>query len=213
MPGPTEPVHAVTSSAVHPTDDPAAAELITAAVRTMAEKGYHGTSVRDIAGAAGVAVGSLYNYFGSKHGLLAVILNRGMDGLVETTESALLNAGTDPAERLRAIVGVHVRRHAESPLESLLGNSELRSLEPSAREVIVTKRDVQQRMFERVIADGVDRGSFHTTNPRETARFIITACTAVATWFRPDGPLTADEITTRYQAVALDAAGFRGPRS
>ncbi|MFW0794954.1 TetR/AcrR family transcriptional regulator [Gordonia sp. CPCC 205515] len=211
MRGSTDPLSTAPSSAVYPTDDPAAADLITAAVQTMAAKGYHGTSVRDIAGSAGVAVGSLYNYFGSKHGLLALILNRGMDNLVENTEDALLQAGTDPVERLRAIVGVHVGRHTRSPLESLLGNSELRSLEPDARAVIVTKRDVQQRMFERVIADGVARGVFHTAHPRETALFVISACTAVATWFRPDGALPAAEVTARYQDVALDAVGYRRP--
>ncbi len=67
------------SFAVRGTDDKVAATLITAAVATMAAKGYHGTSVRDIASEAGVAVGSLYNYFGSKQELLALILNRGLD--------------------------------------------------------------------------------------------------------------------------------------
>ena len=210
MPDAPEPV---ASSAVRPTDDKAAADLITAAVTTMAAKGYHGTSVRDIASAAGVAVGSLYNYFGSKHDLLALILDRGMDDLVTSTENALLGAGTDPADRLRAIVGVHVGRHTRSTRESLLGNSELRSLEPAARAVVVTKRDVQQRMFDRVVLDGTERGVFTTRTPVVAARFVVTACTAVATWFRPDGPLTADEITAHYQAIALDAVGYRGAGS
>ncbi|EME16507.1 TetR/AcrR family transcriptional regulator [Rhodococcus triatomae] len=200
------------SSAVRESDDPAAAELITAAVTTMAAKGYHGTSVRDIAAAAGLAVGSLYNHFGSKHDLLALILDRGMDQLVTDTEAVLLNAGGDPADRLRAIVGVHVGRHTRSPRESLLGNSELRSLDPAARAVVVTKRDVQQRIFDRVVADGVVRGVFTTPTPADAARFVVTACTAVATWYRSDGPLTADEIISRYQDIALDAVGHRGAR-
>jgi len=199
----------ILSSAVRETDDPVAATLITAAVTTMAAKGYHGTSVRDIAAAAGVAVGSLYNYFGSKQDLLALILNRGLDTLVEATEAALLAAGDDPADRLRAIVGVHVGQHTKAPRESFLGNSELRSLEPQNYAVVVTKRDVQQRMFERVVVDGVNRGVFTTRTPVDTARFIVSASTAVAGWFRPDGPLTAEEVTARYQDIALDAVGYR----
>jgi AcrR family transcriptional regulator len=206
-------IRSVRSLAVRDTDDPTAADLISAAVLTMAAKGYHGTSVRDIATAAGLAVGSLYNHFGSKHDLLALILNRGMDELVISTEAALLRAGTDPADRLRSIVGVHVGRHAKAPLESLLGNTELRSLEPVALEVLITKRDVQQRMFERVVVDGVERGVFTAENPVDAARFVVSACTAVATWFRPDGPLTADEIVVRYQRIALDAVGYCEPLS
>ncbi|MGN0123447.1 MAG: TetR/AcrR family transcriptional regulator [Rhodococcus sp. (in: high G+C Gram-positive bacteria)] len=197
------------SFAVRETDDKVAATLITAAVATMAAKGYHGTSVRDIASEAGVAVGSLYNYFGSKQELLALILNRGLDALVEETEEALLAAGSDPVDRLRAIVGVHVGQHTKAPRESLLGNSELRSLEPQHYAVVVTKRDVQRRMFDRVVVDGVDRGVFTTKTPVDTARFIVSACTAVAGWFHPDGPLTAQEVTARYQDIALDAVGYR----
>jgi AcrR family transcriptional regulator len=199
----------VRSAVVRDTDNATAADVISAAVLTMAAKGYHGTSIRDIANAAGVALGSLYNHFGSKHDLLALILNRGMDDLVIQTEGALLGAGMDPAERLRAIVGVHVGVHARAPFESLLGNTELRSLEPAVLEVVITKRDVQQRMFDRVIVDGAERGVFTTDSPIDAARFLVSACTAVAMWFRPNGPLTASEVIDRYQRIALDAVGYR----
>ncbi|WP_031345645.1 TetR family transcriptional regulator [Mycobacterium avium] len=192
-------------------DEPAAGAIIVAAVGEFATRGFHGTSVRDIASAAGVSVGTLYNHFGSKHQLLAVIMNRGMDDLLVKTEDALFHAGADPADRLRAIVGVHVGVHANAPRESLIGNSELRSLEPAALALLVAKRDAQQRMFDRVVDDGVARGCFSTELPRETARFIVTACTAVAAWFRLDGKLTVDETIARYQDIALQAAGYRGP--
>ncbi|MGW0040014.1 TetR/AcrR family transcriptional regulator [Gordonia sp. NPDC003376] len=199
------------SSVIHHSDDPIATAILDAAVATMAAKGYHGTSVRDIATVAGVASGSIYTHFGSKHDLLMLIMNRGMDGLIACTEDALFHAGTDPADRLRAIVGAHVRVHVSGLRESLLGNSELRSLDPSARELIVSKRDTQRRMFDRVIVDGVDRGAFHTADPIAASRFIVTACTAVATWYRPDGPMGAEEIIESHQRIALDTVGHHDP--
>lgn len=186
------------------------AALIQAAVSTMAAKGYHGTSVRDIAAAAGISVGTLYNHFASKHDLLAHIMNRGMDNLLQLTEDAVYHAPARPADRLRAIVGVHVRVHAENPVESLLGNSELRALEPAALALVVSKRDAQQRIFDRVVLDGAAQGVFTTTTPREAARFMVSACTAVATWYRTSGPLSPDQIVMHYQAIALDAVGYRG---
>jgi AcrR family transcriptional regulator len=185
-------------------DDPVAATLLAAAVEVMAAQGYHGTSVRDIAAAAGTSPGLLYQYFASKAALLETMLDRGMDVLIEATETALDVAGDDPAQRLRAVVGAHVRVHLESQRESLLGNSELRSLAGGARSGIVAKRDVQQRTIERVVRDGVRRGAFATEHPREAARVITTACTAVAAWYRPGGDLGADDIVARYQDVALD---------
>jgi len=92
----------------------------------------------------------------------------------------------------------------------MIGNSELRSLDPAALALIIAKRDAQQRMFNRVVDDGVARGVFTTTVPREAARFIVTACTAVAVWFRQDGPLKVEEIIARYQETALQSVGYQG---
>lgn len=192
-------------------DEPTAAALLAAAVEVMAVHGYHGTSVRRIAAAAGTSPGILYHHFGSKQGLLATLLDRGMDVLVRATEDALDLAADTPEARLRAIVAAHVRVHLESQRESLLGNSELRALEPAARAVVVAKRDVQQRIFERVIRDGVRRGTFRTPFPVDAARVVTAACTSVAAWYRPGGTLTGDEIVERYQTVALDAVGYRCP--
>lgn len=183
--------------------------ILDAAVEEMAAHGYAGTAVRDVAARVGSSPGLIYHHFGSKHDLLVVLLKRGIDRLVRETEDALLDAGTDPAERLRAIVAAHVLAHTERQRESLLGNSELRSLEPSARALIVSGRDTQQRMFDRVVADGAKRTVFTTPLPTEAARSVVSACTAVATWFRPGGALSATEIARRYQRVALDTVGYR----
>lgn len=199
-----------TTTVVRPGDEPTAAALIAAAVEVMAVHGYHGTSVRDIAAAAGTSPAILYHHFSSKHALLLTILDRGLDVLIAATEEALDAAGHDPADRLAAIVGAHVRVHLSSQREALLGNSELRSLEPTGRALIVAKRDVQQRTFDRVVRDGVRRGAFTTEFPDDAARVITSACTAVAAWYRPDGPLSGEAIVERYRAIALDAAGWKG---
>lgn len=188
-----------------PEDEPTAAALVAASVHVMAVHGYDGTSVRDIAAAAGTSPGILYHHFGSKQRLLATLLDRGLDLLIAATEQALDLAGDVPADRLRAVVGAHVRIHLESQRESFLGNSELRALEPASRQLVVAKRDVQQRIFDRVVRDGVRRGEFKAPHAEDAARFITSACTAVAAWYRPGGPLSQDEIVRRHQEIALDA--------
>ena len=205
-PGPDLPPTSLVSS--H--DEPTAARLLSAAVAVMSQRGYHGTSVREIAAAAGTSPGILYHHFGTKEGLLALMLDRGMDLLVSATEEALDLAGDDPADRLRAIVGAHVRMHIESQRESLIGNSELRALDAASLRVVVAKRDLQQRIFDRVVRGGVRQGAFATTAPEDAARFITTACTAVAGWYREGGPLSPPEVVRRYQVVALDAVRSRG---
>lgn len=192
-----------------PDDEPTAATLMAAAVEVMSVQGYHGTSVRDIAAAAGTSAAILYHHFGSKQMLLATLLDRSLDALIAVTEQALDLADNDPADRLRAIVEAHVRVHLEAQRESLLGNTELRALEPEWLRVIVAKRDVQQRIFDRTVRNGVRREVFGTAHPEDAARCVTAACTAVATWYRPSGPLAPDEIVRRYQEIALDTVRYR----
>lgn len=194
---------------VRPGDEPTAATLLAAAVEVMAASGYHGTSVRDIATAAGTSPAVLYHHYRSKQGLLVMLCDRGLDVLIEATEQALDDAGPDDVDKLRAIVGAHVRVHMESQRESLIGNSELRALEAPGRDLIVAKRDAQQRFFDRVVRDGVRGGAFATEQPDDASRFITTACTGVAAWYRPDGPTPADEVVARHQRIALDAVAYR----
>jgi AcrR family transcriptional regulator len=192
---------------VRAADEPTAAALIAAAVEVMSLHGYHGTSVRDIAAAAGTSPAILYHYFGSKQSLLGVLLERGLDLLISATEQALDTAGEDPISRLRAIVAAHVRMHLESQRESMLGNSELRALDSASLRVVIAKRDVQQRIFDRVVREGVRREVFATPYVEDAARFITSACTAVAGWYRQDGNLDRDEIIRRHQLIALAAVG------
>lgn len=202
-----------TTALIRQSDDPTFAAILDAAVRVIGARGYHGTSVRDIADEAGVSAGSLYNHFGSKHELLVVILDRGLDDLINATEQALYDSTPDPASRLRALVAAHVSNHAQGRLESYIGNSELRSLSAEARALIVSKRDTQQRMFDRVVRDGVRQQVFHASDPQMASRFVVTACTAVATWYRPGGRFSVPELIDQYQQLALRTVGYREEES
>ena len=193
-------------------DGPGGKVISEAAIEAMSEHGYHGTSVRDIADRAGMSSAALYHHFSSKQDLLFRITDRGIEALVRQTEDALLASPNDPAERLRAIVRVHVLNHAENRQGSFIGNSEIRSLEPGNRAIVVSKRDQQKRIFDRVVLDGVERGVFTTPYPQEATMALITMCTAVAQWYRPDGPLRPDEIAERYADLGLAMLGYR-PRS
>ena len=205
----SEAASAAESAAVSVLDGPGARILLTAAVDAMVEHGYHGTSVRDVAERAGMSAAALYHHFPSKQVLLFTIMDRGMDDLIRRSEEACAAAPDDPAEQLQALVRVHVLRHMEHQRESFLGNSELRSLDEPGRSTILAKRDRQMRLFYRVVQEGVQRGQFRTRFPTEAARGIVTMCTAVATWYREAGPLSAQEIAHRYAEIALAMVGQR----
>jgi len=186
------------------TVDAASVEAIkAAALRTFREHGYHGTSVREIANAAGISVAGLYHHFSTKLEILFALLTRVMGDLIDATEAALDEAGDDPEDQLRAVVTAHVRFHTERKDDSFVGNTELRSLNSEMRAIIIGYRDRQQRIFDGVIARGAELGVFRTPYPIEASRAVVTMSTAVATWYRREGPLTPAEIASRYSELAL----------
>ena len=190
-----------------PTSPGGEAAILQAAIAVMAEHGYHGTSVRDIAVRAGLSPSALYHHFASKQEVLARIMERGIKALLGRTRAALDEAGDDPADRLRALVAVQILFHLEDQSGTLLGTSELRALQEPVLSRHLAKRLEQQRLFDEVVADGVRRGAFGTPLPREASRAIVVMCTGVAAWFSPRGRLSRAEVVERYQRLALDMVG------
>jgi AcrR family transcriptional regulator len=181
--------------------------ILLAALLCFVEKGYHGATTREIAQRAGLSVPGVYHHFASKQVLLEKLIDDTMDDLIELTERALDAAQPNPVERFDAVVVAHVMFHTDRPEESFIGNSELRSLAPAALERIVGKRDRQQRIFDRVVGEGIEAGAFDTRWPRETSRAVVTMCTAVANWYRRDGSRSADEIVEIYRQIARQTVG------
>jgi AcrR family transcriptional regulator len=181
--------------------------ILGAAVEVFAAKGYHGSTIREVALRAGVSVSGLYHHFPSKRDLLERIMDDTMDRLIASTLEALKVAGDDPVERLGAIVAAHVRFHIDFQSESFVGNTELRSLVSPGRERILRKRDRQRALFDTAVDAGRAEGVFTTAFPIETARALVTMCTAVATWYRHGRSLTPDEIVFRYSRLALRLVG------
>ena len=173
------------------------------------EKGFHGTSMRDIAARAGTSVSHTYYYFPSKQDLLWQIVHAITAELIAALHAAVAAAGEAPADRLAAIVRAHVLLHAQSQDASFVGNTELRSLRPGDRRTFIAMRDEVSAIFKAAIQAGVQRGDFACPEPAEVNLALVTMCTAVADWYRADGPLAPPAMADRYAAIALRMVGHR----
>src|SRR5918998_2561138 len=87
-----------------------------AALTLFAERGYHGTSMKDIAAAVGMRAPSLYNHVGAKQELLVEIVERTLVDL-QRLHAEAVGSTRDVAEALRRAVEAHVRYHARHPRE------------------------------------------------------------------------------------------------
>ena len=177
--------------------------IVASAVRHFTERGYHGTSMRDIAAGAGVTVASIYHHFDSKQAVLQYLMASTMEELLSATAAAVEGAGPDARDRLAAFVDAWVLFHTNRRPEALIGASEIRSLDETGRAVVVGLRDQQEVQVRGIVEAGVASGEFVTPYPIEATRAILTMGAAIATWYGEHGPLSPPELSERYQELAL----------
>lgn len=183
--------------------------IIAAAVDNFQARGYHGTSIRDIARDAGMTPASIYHHFPSKQHILQHIMAMVMKDVISLTNSAVIRAGGSPSAQLDALMRAWALFHTQRRAEALIGASELRSLDDVGHQIVVALRDQQEQMFLNIIERGVAEGDFTTPFPREAARAIINMGYSIASWYRPDGTLPPDQLADRYAVLALATVGAR----
>ena len=178
-------------------------EILTAAARIFREKGYHGTSVQDIAEAVGLLKGSLYHYIRSKEELLARLFEGSLgDTIVELEAIATRNATT--TERLRDMVRVYVMSVTANLDAVGIYLREWRSLPAPELARVRARRRAMRRLFEDVITEGVKRRELSASDAKIAALAIIGMCNWTYEWYRPRGRLTpaalAEELADRAVA-------------
>ena len=174
------------------------------------ERGYHATSMRDIAARVGIKAGSMYNHFPGKQELL---LRISMEATRELYEGAIrtLEGIDDVEEALRAYIRWHVAFHATDRLSCRVADTELRALTPEARRAVVEVRDAHEELCVDLLRRGARERGWKVANERVVAIAILTLCTEVDAWFREDGPLTAGEVGDIYADLVVN--GLEGPRT
>lgn len=186
---------------------PATREAIDgAALELFAELGYHATSMRAIAAAAGVQPAAIYHWYPSKEAILVGFQDEFMDRLTEKVVAAV-GEHEDPAQRLAAAVREHVVYHGLHQREAFVTDSEIRALADSPRDALLAQRDAYQRRFVEMIEAGVEAGSLTTSDSRVAAFAILLQCTGVALWFDPDGPLGLDRVADLHVELVLGSVG------
>lgn len=177
--------------------------LLAAAVQAFGAKGFHGTTTRDIALAAGMSPAAIYVHHRSKEDLLHVISLQGHRTLYEAVSSATAAAGGSARDRLAASVRAWVTTNAENQAVSRVVADELDVLTPAHREEIVTIRRAIEELVREIVDDGVRGREFISDDPRLTSRAIISLGMDVARWYRADGQWTVEEIADHFADLAL----------
>ncbi|MFE5138780.1 TetR/AcrR family transcriptional regulator [Streptomyces fagopyri] len=186
----------------------AARRLLIAAVEAFAERGYHATTTRDIAGRAGMSPAALYIHYKTKEELLHRISRIGHDKALAIVRTAADGEG-GAAERLTAAVRSFVRWHAGQHTTARVVQYELDALGPEARAEIIALRRQTDAAVRGIIEDGVAAGDFDVPDVPGTTLAVLSLCIDVARWFNVDGPRTPDEVGGLYADLVLRMVGSK----
>jgi len=174
------------------------------AARIFHRKGYHATSINDIAAAVGLTKAGLYYYIKGKQDLLFAIMTFAMDQLDEQVIEPARQQ-TDPQARLETIVARHARLITEDSSALTILVNELEGLLPGDRADIIGR----QRDYVDFIADTLsalrDQGKTLAIDPTVGAFSLVGMILWVSRWYRADGRLDGDEVVAQVTRMATSA--------
>lgn len=136
--------------------------MIKGAVTLFKEKGFHRTTTREIARAAGFSIGTLYEYIKNKEDILYLVCDSIYDHVTERLEEDI-NYRTGNLDSLKAAIAHHFRVMDEMQDEVLVMYQEAKSLTKDALPYVLNKENELARVFEQMIRRCVETGELHLT--------------------------------------------------
>ncbi|MDH6576122.1 TetR/AcrR family transcriptional regulator [Kitasatospora sp. MAP5-34] len=202
--------HPGAHAGVHAGERPEAARrLLLAAVDSFARRGYHATTTRDIATAAGMSPAALYIHYPSKAALLSEISRTGHQATLDLVENAAHTDG-DPVDRMRRLVEDFTSWHARGHTVGRIVNHELLALPEEDFAVVAELRRRIEETVRRLIDEGVAAGSFDVPDVRTAARAVTSLGIDVARWYSERSSESPEELGRRYGVLVLRMLGASG---
>lgn len=182
-------------------------QILATAERMFSERGYHATSMRDIAAALDLKGGSLYSHINGKQDLLWWSLERAADQF-KAAITPFIEGDAPAIERLRGAIAAHVRIVAENLPAATVYFHEWRFLDGARRAEFLARRDAYERAMRAIVSDAVAEGDFPSTvEPKWATLLILSAANWLYQWYNPRGALSANEIAERFTGMLFH--GFR----
>ena len=180
-------------------------ELTREAARLFAERGYHGTSIGELAKALGVQKGSLYAHIDSKQDLLYEAMHEGAQAFHAALDSVPDDAPV--ADRIRLALRAHLRVVSEQLDVATVFVREWRYLEGDRAEAFLAERRRYEERFRTLFREGREAGALRTDLDDQAAVLLVLSAANWAYTWLPAGADT-DELADRFFAILLD--GIRG---
>jgi AcrR family transcriptional regulator len=176
------------------------------ALTLFAQRGYTGTSMKDIAQVLGVRAPTLYNHLDSKQDLLRDLMLETIDGLIRVHHEAI-GTTSDVREQLRRAMEAHVTFHAQNRGEVRVLSAEMPSLEEPARSEVLAKHRAYWTAWQELVERGVAEGRFQVRWPEVATAAMLEMGTGLSPWSQEDSQLSPSQIAYWHGDMALRLVG------
>lgn len=171
--------------------------------RAFGKRGFHNTSLDDIAKALKVSKGTLYNYVQDKQEILRQFQLSSAD-LAKRAFDLGEQAGGTGAQVLRNVLATYIRLLTEETGASI-ALMELDAMRPEDRKEAIKARDAFQRRFLALVKAGIADGSLRELDDPKLAVFtFMGAINWMPRWYSPDGRLSSAEVAQTVADLLLD---------
>jgi AcrR family transcriptional regulator len=171
------------------------AEILHAALRAFREKGFHATTLDDIAEHLGLRKTALYHYFPDKEAILWECHQESLTELERIIEGT--RAFDTATEKLAFVIREHVRVMTDT-LEGSPLAFEVSAFAPERQQTIIAARDAYERAVRRIIARGIEDGEFRAVDVKIAVFAILGSINWIARWYNPEGSLRAAELGAQF---------------
>lgn len=183
-------------------------QIYTTAGTLFSQKGYHATSVRDIARELDMQGGSLYAHINSKEDVLWEIVQRAATEFMESV-APIASSDAPASERLRRMIRAHVAVVTHHLDDATVFFHEWRFLGPERAREVGQQRDRYEAAFRGVIEDGIKAGEFRSVDPKLSALAVLSSVNWVYQWYRPEGELSPEGVADSFSDLLL--SGLSAP--
>jgi AcrR family transcriptional regulator len=186
----------------------AARRLMAAAVESFAARGYHATTTRDIATAAGMSPAALYVHFPAKSAVLFAISRSGHERTLALVQTTMANHD-DPVDAMRVLIEEFVAWHAKRHVIARVVQHELEALTPADHQVVLELRRTTEGLVRDLVTRGVAAGAFTVPDVRTAARAVLSLGIDVARWYSPTSKPAPEVLGKQYAELVLSMLGHR----
>jgi AcrR family transcriptional regulator len=177
--------------------------IVDAAAELYARKGFLGTSLLELAERCGYSKSLIYHYYSSKEDILFDVMADHVETLTEAAEQVLREAPASPAERLKALTHAFMGNYVGAADRHKVLLNELEQLPAERRGVIVAHQRRLISIVEALLIELQPKLRRKRKLLRPTAMIYFGMINWTHTWFRADGPATADQIADLVADIVL----------